>query len=51
MVIIIFIMKCILLGYVKRHRIYDQFYVQRGCDSEHRIKELKLGIQADCLAL
>jgi hypothetical protein len=27
--------------------VYDQFYVQRGADSEHRIKELKLGIQAD----
>jgi Transposase DDE domain group 1 len=30
--------------------LYDQFYVQRGCDSEHRIKELKLGIQADRLS-
>ena len=30
--------------------LYDQFYVQRGADSEHRIKELKLGIQADRLS-
>jgi hypothetical protein len=30
--------------------IYDNFYVQRGCDSEHRIKELKLGIKADRLS-
>lgn len=30
--------------------LYDQFYVQRGSDSEHRIKELKLGIQADRLS-
>jgi len=30
--------------------LYDRFYVQRGCDSEHRIKELKLGIQADRLS-
>ncbi len=28
----------------------DNFYVQRGCDSEHRIKELKLGIKADRLS-
>ena len=27
--------------------VYDNFYVQRGAESEHRIKELKLGIQAD----
>ena len=26
--------------------LYDHFYVQRGGDSEHPIKELKLGIQA-----
>ncbi len=26
--------------------LYDQFYVQRGASSEHRIKELKLGIKA-----
>lgn len=31
-------------------QLYDQFYVQRGSDSEHRIKELKLGIQADRLS-
>lgn len=31
-------------------QLYDQFYVQRGCDSEHRIKELKLGIKADRLS-
>jgi hypothetical protein len=30
--------------------LYDNFYVQRGCDSEHRIKELKLGIKADRLS-
>jgi hypothetical protein len=30
--------------------LYDQFYVQRGADSEHRIKEFKLGIQADRLS-
>jgi Transposase DDE domain group 1 len=30
--------------------LYDYFYVQRGCDSEHRIKELKLGIKADRLS-
>ncbi len=30
--------------------LYDTFYVQRGCESEHRIKELKLGIQADRLS-
>ena len=30
--------------------LYDQFYVQRGCDSKHPIKELKLGIQADRLS-
>lgn len=26
--------------------MYDDFYVQRGATSEHRSKELKLGIQA-----
>ncbi len=31
-------------------RVYDDFYVQRGADSEHRIKEFKLGIQADRLS-
>ncbi len=30
--------------------LYDQFYVQRGASSEHRIKELKLGIKADKLS-
>jgi hypothetical protein len=30
--------------------LYDSFYGQRGADSEHRIKELKLGIQADRLS-
>jgi hypothetical protein len=30
--------------------LYDCFYVQRGAESEHRIKELKLGIQADRLS-
>lgn len=31
-------------------QVYDQFYVQRGADSEHRIKELKLGLVADRLS-
>lgn len=30
--------------------LYDQFYVQRGADSEHRIKELKLGLHSDRLS-
>lgn len=30
--------------------LYDDFYVQRGADSEHRIKELKLGIHSDRLS-
>lgn len=30
--------------------LYDQFYVKRGATSEHRIKELKLGIKADRLS-
>ena len=30
--------------------LYDNFYVQRGADSEHPIKELKLGIQAKRLS-
>ena len=30
--------------------LYDTFYVQRGADSEHRIKELKLGLHADRLS-
>lgn len=31
-------------------KLYDDFYVQRGADSEHRIKELKLGIKAGRLS-
>ena len=31
-------------------KLYDNFYVQRGASSEHRIKELKLGIKADRLS-
>ena len=31
-------------------QVYDEFYVQRGASSEHRIKELKLGVQADRLS-
>ena len=30
--------------------LYDNFYVQRGATSEHRIKELKLGIHAERLS-
>ncbi len=30
--------------------LYDSFYVKRGADSEHRIKELKLGIHAERLS-
>ncbi|MCH2248090.1 MAG: IS1380 family transposase [Crocosphaera sp.] len=30
--------------------LYDNFYVERGATSEHRIKELKLGINADRLS-
>jgi hypothetical protein len=30
--------------------LYDSFYVKRGADSEHPIKELKLGIHADRLS-
>jgi hypothetical protein len=30
--------------------LYDYFYVQRGGDSEHRIKELKLALKADRLS-
>ena len=30
--------------------LYDNFYVQRGATSEHRIKELKLGLKADRLS-
>ncbi|MEM8639094.1 MAG: IS1380 family transposase [Cyanobacteria bacterium P01_G01_bin.54] len=31
-------------------QVYDSVYVQRGADSEHPIKELKLGLQADRLS-
>jgi hypothetical protein len=31
-------------------QLYDNFYVQRGADSEHPIKELKLGIKAGRLS-
>jgi len=30
--------------------LYDRFYVQRGAASEHRIKEMKLGLAADRLS-
>jgi hypothetical protein len=30
--------------------LYDSFYVKRGADTEHRIKQLQLGLQADCLS-
>ena len=30
--------------------LYDTFYIQRGADSEHPIKELKLGMKADRLS-
>ena len=30
--------------------LYDSFYVKRGAQSEHRIKELKLALQADRLS-
>lgn len=30
--------------------VYDNFYVQRGATSEHRIKEIKLGLNADRLS-
>jgi hypothetical protein len=30
--------------------LYDNFYVQRGATSEHRIKEFKLGLNADRLS-
>jgi Transposase DDE domain group 1 len=36
--------------YLPPQALYDNFYVQRGCDSEHCIKELKLGIKADRLS-
>jgi len=31
-------------------QLYDDFYVQRGCDSEPRMKELKRGLRADRLS-
>ena len=31
-------------------QLYDDFYVQRGCASEHPIKELKLGLRAERLS-
>jgi len=31
-------------------KLYDNFYVQRGATSEHRIKEFKLGLNADRLS-
>ena len=36
--------------FTKPQELYDDFYVQRGASSEHRIKELKLGIKADRLS-
>lgn len=36
--------------FTKAQELYDNFYVQRGASSEHRIKELKLGIKADRLS-
>jgi hypothetical protein len=35
---------------MKPQELYDSFYVQRGATSEQRIKELKLGINADRLS-
>jgi hypothetical protein len=35
---------------LKPQELYDKFYVKRGASSEHRIKELKLGINADRLS-
>jgi len=35
---------------LKPQELYDNFYVKRGASSEHRIKELKLGIKADRLS-
>lgn len=43
--------RCVLTNLeVPPQSLYDDFYVQRGADSEHRIKELKLGIAADRLS-
>lgn len=36
--------------HLQPQELYDNFYVQRGADSEHRIKELKLGIKAGRLS-
>ncbi len=36
--------------FTEAQELYDDFYVQRGASSEHRIKELKLGIKADRLS-
>ncbi len=35
---------------VPAQAVYDEFYVQQGANSEHRVKEFKLGIQADRLS-
>ena len=35
---------------IDAQELYDNFYVKRGATSEHRIKELKLGINADRLS-
>ena len=35
---------------IEAQELYDNFYVQRGTTSEHRIKELKLDINADRLS-
>jgi hypothetical protein len=35
---------------IEAQELYDDFYVQRGATSEHRIKEFKLGLNADRLS-
>jgi hypothetical protein len=35
---------------IEAQELYDNFYVQRGATSEHRIKEFKLGLNADRLS-
>ncbi len=35
---------------MKAQELYDNFYVQRGATSEHRIKELKIGLNGDRLS-
>jgi hypothetical protein len=35
---------------MKPQELYDNFYVHRGATSEHRIKELKLGLNANRLS-